>query len=184
MLSRFPMTNPQRSYLMSLTADRDYAGRLDASQVRLLRGWQDNTLDKTGATRLIDALKRCPLKQAAPRNEDAMRAEVGYYMLGDDIIHVSTSRSYPNRHIAKVLVLSDVHTDKGVHRRGSWQWPKGLVWRLGPEHRLSEEQARSLSRQYGVCIVCGKTLINPAQVAEGIGKKCAEKQAAAFKVAV
>lgn len=169
-----PMTGKQRTYLATLLDERTWTGRLDAYGTRLLLAYKTGKISKPGATRLIDRLKDCPRTQAAQTalhsGSSEMEAEVGYYLFNDEVVHVERSKANPERHIARRMVPP---THKGD--RGRWVYTRGLVWRLKAEHRLTDEQARTLSRQYGVCILCGNTLSDPKSVEQGIGPHCARK---------
>jgi hypothetical protein len=65
--------------------------------------------------------------------------------------------------------------DSGL--RGTWHfvYDRGAVRELGPEHRLTLEQAKEFGALYGTCCVCGRTLTDEKSIAAGIGPVCAGK---------
>jgi hypothetical protein len=55
---------------------------------------------------------------------------------------------------------------------GKFEYERGAIRRIGPEDRLTMEQAVMLSQTYGRCMNCGRTLTNPESVELGIGPIC------------
>lgn len=51
----------------------------------------------------------------------------------------------------------------------------GAVRKLGPEHKMSLEQAREYGRLYGRCVRCHKELTDEDSIEAGIGPVCQNK---------
>lgn len=53
---------------------------------------------------------------------------------------------------------------------------RGMVRKLRPEHRMTEEQAQEFGKLYGVCCRCHTPLTDEESIARGMGPDCYSKQ--------
>ena len=104
--------------------------------------------------------------QRAPR-APPVALEDGIYLDGEKVYKVQTSRESGNQY-AKLLTLAG--TDETGAR---FEYARGAIRNLTPEHRMTLKQARELGARYGVCVNCGATLTDPESIAAGIGPVCA-----------
>lgn len=152
-----PATERQVSYLTSLLDDRvfDTDKRNEAlAKIRL------GDMDKTTASSLIDSLLRAPKVRAAAAAAPRVELEEGgMYMHDGTVYHIRRSNA------------GHLYAVKLVGRK--FEFVRGMMNVLTPEHQLTLEQAKAYGVQYGVCCVCGRTLTNEVSVAEGIGPICA-----------
>lgn len=145
-----------------------------------------HTLDKRAASKVIEYLTGLPKKpnaqsarpanwsvNAPPRTRygqptspaatqatpPAITAE-GMYQIGQDIYRVQRSRR--TGHLFAELLLAS----------GSFQYAKGAVYNIKPEHRMTVDQAKAYGLKFGRCCVCGKTLTDPVSMGQGIGPVC------------
>ena len=167
-----PVTEPQVRFLQDLCAKRlvpsdisDFAANL---KVGLPLGVKTSDM--------IDRAKACGWKPKAvapcPADKVSVLAEKGYYrLMGADgtyeIFNVCASRQNPARTIAKVL--------KKDGNRGHWNYISGMVYKLRAENRISLSEAAAFGHLNGFCLVCGRTLVDPKSVQNGIGPVCAKK---------
>lgn len=95
----------------------------------------------------------------------------GMYRLGADVFQVVFNASQ-TRLYAKKLVPTYVG-DK-VHRI-DFEYSKGDIYRLEPEHRMTVAQVAELGELTGFCWVCRRALKVAKSIAAGIGPVCAKK---------
>lgn len=149
-----PASDRQVNYLTSLLNERVFdTDKRDEALAKIRLG----DMDKSTASYFIDLLLRAPkIRAAAPRVE---LEEGGMYMYEGTVYHIRRSNA------------GHLYAVKLVGR--SFQFVRGMMNVLTPEHQLTLEQAKAYGVQYGVCCVCGRTLTNEVSVAEGIGPICA-----------
>ena len=151
-----PATERQVSYLTSLLNDRVFdTDKRDEALAKIRLG----DMDKSSASTLIDALLRAPKVRAAAAAPRVDLQEGGMYMHDGTVYHIRRSNA------------GHLYAVKLVGR--SFQFVRGMMNVLTPDHQLTLEQAKAYGVQYGVCCVCGRTLANEVSVAEGIGPICA-----------
>lgn len=56
-----------------------------------------------------------------------------------------------------------------------WDYTPGIVAKLTPAHRLTEDQAKAFGDLYGSCCHCHRLLTDEESIRRGIGPICAEK---------
>jgi hypothetical protein len=66
-----------------------------------------------------------------------------------------------------------------VRTGGRFEYAAGAIYRLTVGHRLTIEQAETLSLQVGACMICGRDLTVKESVARGIGPVCRKRYGAA-----
>lgn len=124
---------------------------------------QDITTAKDNNRQLRDELAR--LRGAGPAVQQFVG--LGMYEVNGRIYKVLPSRSGA-RHYAQELVGE---SDTGY----SFIYAKGAMYRIRPEHRMTEEQAAEWGSLTGHCLCCGALLTDPKSVAASIGPVCAKK---------
>jgi hypothetical protein len=58
--------------------------------------------------------------------------------------------------------------------RGSFRYERGLLGKVRPEHRLTEDEAQAFGRQHGLCCACARHLDDDRSLAVGYGPVCAD----------
>lgn len=150
-------TPAQTGFISTLIAERDWSGlNVPNIEAKLEEG-----LTKTEASTLISLLLECP-KQAL---KAPVKAEAGFYVLGELVYRVQPAKSTGNLY-AKVLKTS-------VFGKATWEYAPGMVTKLAEAPKLTLEAASSMGHHYGVCVVCGRTLTAEESVEAGIGPVCA-----------
>lgn len=92
----------------------------------------------------------------------------GMYQVDGRIYKVLPSRSGNGRHYAQELV--------GESATGyRFQYAKGAMYRIRPEHRMTAEQAAEWGKLTDHCMCCGALLTDPKSIVKGIGPDCAKK---------
>lgn len=129
---------------------------------------EGESITRGQASTIIDFLKSCP-RRPTPVAE---RAELGYYVLRGDVFVVVANKTKTGTY-AKRMVL-DLEA-----RRGRWEYAKGFARAFASQgmRPLSPEEAAKLSKQHGCCVLCGRTLTDPASVERGIGPVCRKRVA-------
>lgn len=98
------------------------------------------------------------VKTAAPRGE---KMTPGMYQVGAEVFKVQPSKS---GHLYALALTAN-----------GFEYARGAMSRIRPEHRMSKEDAQAYGRQTGQCCCCGRALTNPDSIAAGIGPVCAGK---------
>lgn len=130
---------------------------------------------KQVARALIDMLLGLPWK---PKT-DEKQLEAGMYKVDGSIYKVQKAVHGSGNMYAKKLVYFDPngHEAKVAGDGGGWffEYAKGAMRFIKPEHKMTLEQAKEFGTLYGTCCACGRTLTNEASIEAGIGSKCAAK---------
>ena len=128
-------------------------------------GMDITPLSTSEASELIKILLSQPNKyrtDGAAKNKKDYVPEGFYYYEG--AVYQVVSSKFGNRY-AKILVNSG--------GRGTWGYSPEVTPLLELTHLLSLSEAKQLGKDYGFCIVCGRTLTDPESIANGIGPICA-----------
>lgn len=94
---------------------------------------------------------------AAPKKTGDGLTE-GMYKLNDQIYKVRRSEA---GYLYALLLTED-----------GFQFAKGAIRNIKPEHRMTLEEAKAYGRQTGTCCQCGRELTNETSIREGIGPVC------------
>lgn len=183
-----PASEKQRSFALSLAGDRALASLGATRDERLARVTQlfDEPIGRVDASVLIEALLAAPrdrsngpaaARQPASGGSDTtgtVSVGPGVYRLNDQLYVVKPTRRDPTRVYASRLVSapSDRRMEDGSTERLELEYARGVVFKLGPEHRLPALEVAEVSRRYGRCIYCGRTLKVARSVDRGIGPVC------------
>ena len=122
------------------------------------------TLDNARVDGAIKWLKSLPWQ---PKGQPAAP---GYYEHDGDVYFVKETKN--KRMFAMRLVVSQTSDGKA---KGRYVPAPGMVFNLPESALLDADQAQMLSKQYGVCIACGRQLTHPDSVAKSIGPVCIKK---------
>lgn len=161
-----PITQPQRNYLRNLIEGRDVTREHQVLYATIAT--------KKEASDLIGELKQLPFK--ASKKEQA-QIKPGYYILTDSFAGqgevvfevVLSKKGFP---YAKQLVPT---TDSKGKAKGRWEYAPGAAKHFVEMTPLSAAQAGVMSKAYGFCCICGKTLTVKASIDKGIGPQCASR---------
>jgi hypothetical protein len=182
-----PITPRQVEFLQSLRGEfLDLMIELspeDGEEIEAGRAqYLDNVrrLSTAEASRQIDATKAsiAKMRQQVRNAKVAQRAtepaaapaeiEAGMYILDGEIYKVQVAVHGSGRPYAKRLV-------PGEFGQASFEYARGIVRRLRPEHRMTLDQAREYGALYGVCVRCGATLTREESIERAMGPVCAGK---------
>lgn len=175
-----PISEPQKDYievLLNLVSTR----HPDTYQVA--RKWYDekrDSLDTKGAHKLIERLKdyayRRPPVDSAPAStipsepQNRETVEDGMYLFNGEVWKVVHAVHASGHQYAKRFVPPAYEGAKGT-----FEFVRGAIKRLRPEHRMSLEQAVHYGKLYGVCIRCGTVLTDETSIEEAMGPVCRTK---------
>lgn len=151
-------TEPQAAYIVKLLASREVPSSLRAEA--------ENVAASKAVSALIDRLKACPWRQAAPAQGAAKPklAAAGFYCREGLYYKVKENVNSGRRY-------ASVYSEAS----GTWEYAKGMVMRLTEDQRLTQEQAAAFGHLYGVCCICTRTLSNDQSIERGIGSVCYAK---------
>lgn len=91
--------------------------------------------------------------------------EAGMYVLGGVIYKVQVAVHGSGKPYAKQL-----HSDE--FGRSTFDYAPGVVRKLRPEHKLTQDQAREWGALYGTCCRCGRTLTAEDSIERMMGPVC------------
>lgn len=165
----YPASEKQISLIQRLLGEKMYDGQT------LLAEIADGTLTKRTASFHIDMLFASPRKPLA----DSEKAKPGYYVRteqdgqdpdGGRAVYVVVENKAKTNTYAKRLEISGAG-------RASWVYAPGVGRSLAAEglEPLTVDEAAQMGKLYGVCVVCARTLTDPASVERGIGPVCAKR---------
>lgn len=150
-----PATDKQVGFYVRLCAERGVnTDMIDFTKI-----------SKSEISKAIDAILATP---KPTRPETKIEIEDGMYRLDDVIYKVQHAVHGSGRQYAKELVQ---------YADGSWgfEFARGMVYKLRPEHKMTIEEAKEFGALYGTCCVCGRTLTDEKSIEAGIGPICASK---------
>jgi len=109
-----------------------------------------------------------------PEYIDAQSLEIGLYELPDGAVYLVRLNEAGTHVYAQRLVVaaSNRIMADGSTKAIDYEYERGSITRIRPEHRMSKERADELSIVFGRCVICGKKLKVKESVEAGIGPKC------------
>lgn len=175
------MTNAQarvaQAVLFLMQYDGDFGYLVD-----MKRKTADGTYQMTD--KQVNAVLRCKAVEEKRRGgrEKMHEVELGVYKVsrnggeGDfnfDVYKVQQTRDKQRRYAKKLVPINGWRmNDEGDRVQWSWEYARGALALLQPEHRMSEEDARQFGLQYRICAACGRGLKQADSVERGIGPVC------------
>lgn len=130
-------------------------------------------------SRWIDELLRSPKRVITPTVSTQRSTEVdaeltpGVYEV-DNVVYVVKFNQSKTRLYAKRLVEinADRLTESDDVVQIDFEYDRGAIWTVKPEHRMPLERAEKLAVRYGRCLNCGRHLKAAKSVRQGIGPVC------------
>lgn len=112
---------------------------------------------------------------AAPAPAPAPVAEVGMYRnAAGDLFKVQRSKTTDKLYAKALTPIGGSRlTDADTVVKFEFVYAPAAVFTLTAADRLTLEEAKAFGIRYGVCCVCGATLVDAKSVAAGIGPVCA-----------
>lgn len=158
-MSNFPATEKQLAFIDRLAAERAYTN-IPAS------------LTSREASVLINTLLAIPARKLAnPVTQPGI-----YRTAAGEVYKVQESKGSGNLYAKKLTPINgDRLSEAGAVVSWTFEYAPGAVKFLTPADRLTLDAAKAFGLQFGVCIVCGKTLTDAKSVAAGIGPVCAKR---------
>lgn len=148
-------TSNQTAFIQVLVNERDMSN---------IPSFTLDTLTRGDASALISILLGTP--KVANKNLDEA-VPVGFYLKDETVFRVVQSKNSTRRYAKKLEVWSN--------GQAGWAYDAGAIKTLTLDMVLTLEQAASMGRHFGVCVICGATLSDPKSVEAGIGPVCAKK---------
>lgn len=148
-----PASDKQNALIARLAVEKDLGTDADFN---LLVANSAN-LDVKAASDLIDTLFSLPKK--AVLNTDGAPISEGYFWVNGLVYKVQKSQT------------GNLYTK--VFSEHGYTYAPGGIRLIATATRLTLEQAAELGVKTGRCVICGKTLTDPASVEAGIGPVCA-----------
>jgi hypothetical protein len=114
--------------------------------------------------------------QAEPKRELDYTVHVtqpGVYENEDGIFIVKPTRDKSRLYAKKLVEINaERATEAGERVQIEFEYAKGAIYKLKPEHKMDLERAKALTIRYGRCIVCNTPLKAAESVERGIGPVC------------
>lgn len=137
-----------------------------------------------------DSMRQSSLGPTMERREQ--QVDEGFYCMDGTVYKVQiavhgSGKPYAKALICELLTPQEVEKEFArlatgykpsgdqVFSKGRWEYARGVVRQLRPEHRLTREQAAELGKLYGCCVRCGATLTREESIERGMGPVCAGK---------
>lgn len=170
-----PMTGKQENFVVDLTAKRVTSGLnsdllvtismiIENSMLALQGKERKHVITRFAASQAIDALLSCPQQQQQQSIDDGM------YIMDDVIYKVQHAVHGSGRQYAKRFVPPAYDG-----ARATFTHAPGVIRKLRPEHRMTNEQAKAYGALYGTCVQCGRVLTKEESIERGMGDVCASK---------
>lgn len=177
-----PATDPQKSYLRNLAAERlaDTLGVTRDERVARVNTWIKNGLTKREATQSISWLRGKPVDHTqsqipAPRETKEVNAELtpGVYDVKNHVYVVKFNREKTGLYAQRLIeIASDRLVESGDFVKIEFVYEAGAIFNIKPEHKMDFERAKALTIRYGRCINCRRPLKTAKSVEQGIGPVC------------
>lgn len=103
--------------------------------------------------------------------------EPGMYAHAGVIFKVQRSKASENLYAKRLVDIGGSRLSEDGEHVVHWefQYDPGAIRTLTASDRMTVEQARSFGIRFGVCCVCGTTLVDAKSVQAGIGPVCAKR---------
>lgn len=189
-----------RSSIDAVATSADLGGRVNQIMAHVGTGADQSAeyiyapLTVKGASNLITWLQSLPVKSEAAKEAGSVAAkhaaakaepvelEDGMYMVDGTVYKVQHAVHGSGNQYAKQAFVTD--NGDGTFAV-SFDYARGAIAKIRPEHKMSYEQAKEFGALYGTCCCCGRTLSNELSIALGIGPVCGEREfGGEFKVII
>lgn len=135
-------------------------------------------MTKGEASSLMDGLFALPWKSRTPIGRDdstgeQVTLEPGVYESEQGIFVVKRTRDKQRLYAKKLVEINAQRaTESGERVEIEFEYARGAIRHLKPEHKMDVERAKALTIRYGRCINCGRHLKAAESVERGIGPVC------------
>lgn len=165
----YAVSDAQVNYLNSLVSRK----AVPASILTLAQSVTVGEIKGLEVSQAIDTAKACGWKVSSVKSPVASNlptetVPVGFYFLDAEVYKVKASKGDKTRRYAYIFKTDGTS-------KGHFDYTKGAIFRLTPEHKLTLAQAASIGHRTGVCCICGRELTDSNSVAKGIGPICEGK---------
>lgn len=184
-----PATDKQIDFVCSLADQKLEPTEASVTKKQATEGFWGRRSISEEINRLKGLPKR-PAEKATESHEDGQTPvdlEAGMYRLNETIYKVQVAVHGSGRPYAKRLTAQEFCGECGEHAnfhddgphefvtKWKFEWEKGAIQRLRPEHRMSLEEAKEFGAIYGICCVCAATLTDEKSIEAGIGPVCGKR---------
>jgi hypothetical protein len=119
--------------------------------------------------------KVCPPVEASePRREAPEKLTPGVYEVDGQVYVVRPTKDKQRTYAMRLVEVSGSRLTEGEAGKIQidFEYDKGAIFKIKPEHRMPFERAKELTILYSRCIVCGRHLKDNKSVEQGIGPVC------------
>jgi|SRR5690554_2647851 hypothetical protein len=177
-----PPSPAQLRYLYALAGERvvPSLGSCGEERIENLGARVENEHPSMAKVSLwIDWLKRQP-RENGDRGADLRGAadvdpnelQVGVYRRDGRVYVVRWNKERTRKYALVAVESTERLTEAGTIIEVDFEYERGAIFRLRPEHRLSQEEAAALSVRYGKCIMCARKLKVAKSVERMMGPTC------------
>lgn len=174
-------TSAQLTFMYKLAGERQAPklGSCGEERIENLGAWVENERpDIRKVSGMIDWLKARPrdttevreVQRTANANPDAL--QVGVYRREGEVYVVRWNKAKTHKYALRAVESSPRLTEAGTVIDVDFEYERGAIFHLLPEHRLSQDEAAALSVRYGKCIMCARKLKVAKSVERMMGPVC------------
>jgi hypothetical protein len=157
---------------MNIASDKQLAFIDRLSAEKKVEVVANENMTTAEASALISSLLAAP----TPANPDKPDQTGIYRDDAGEVYKVQQSKTTGNLYAMKLTPIGGNRlSEDGKVVHWTFVYEMGAIKRLTRGMRLTLAQAQAFGIQYGVCIVCGKTLTDAKSIARGIGPVCGKR---------
>lgn len=181
-----PISQPQKDLIRRLADEKEVpvAGRT-VTEATLIARFEDvlgqKSVTKGEASDVISwllSLPRTAILREEPRREAPEKLQPGVYEVDGTVYIVRPTRDKLRTYAMRLVQISGQRLTEGEDQpkqKIDFEFDKGAIYKIKPEHRMPFERAKELTVLYSQCIVCGRHLEQGQSVERGIGPVCIKK---------
>ena len=142
----------------------------------------DPFVSKREASAVIDYLLGLPFKATEqPRREKPADLLPGVYEVGEEVYVVRRTKDGERSYACKMVEIGGKRlTVLGEVIPVDFEYDRGAIFKIDPEHIMPLDRAETLTIRYGRCLVCTRHLKDAKSVKRGIGPVCIKTQRVAL----
>lgn len=181
-MTRNGATESQVNFYLKLCGERGFdldnalaGGLIDKVIIKIV----ENPPTRRQISRWIDELLKLPKHVSASPVPTPRATEVdpdltpGVYEVNGHVYTVKFNQSKTRLYALRLVEINaDRLAESGDVVQIEFEYDRGAVWAIKPEHRMPLERAEQLSLRYGKCLNCHRKLKAAKSVRAGIGPVC------------
>lgn len=113
-----------------------------------------------------------------PKEEvfDPHTLSIGVYRRDSEIYIVKPNKEKSRMYALRMYSTPNRVTESGDIVQFDFAYDKGAIWKLRPEHKVTQAEAEALSVRHGRCIICNAKLKAAVSVKRMMGRVCYSRQ--------